>query len=250
MNKGLFKLSVRDIVEIALFCAIAVVLDTFVKIPLGVTGGSINIAMVPIFIIALRHGPVKGFFAGGIVFGLLTAIIDGYGMATYPFDYLVPFGMAGLLVGLTSTYVHKNFLKSTLGSIISIIMISVAVALFAATRLFSSAINSVIIYEYTYKDGLVYGLTYIPLSALFSGIFLIALLPTIITVSKIKTSYISSISNTQSGIKSKVMLLLAAFGICVAAIFIIGMLQPPVYYVFEAVVVLLFLVFDIVVVLR
>ena len=73
MKKGLFEFNVRDIVEIAIFCALAIVLDTFVKIPLG-PSGSINLSMVPILVIALRHGWFKGFVAGGIIFGFISGI--------------------------------------------------------------------------------------------------------------------------------------------------------------------------------
>ena len=60
MKSSFFKFSVRDIAEIAVLCALAVVLDKFGKIPIGSTGGSINISTVPLFIIAFRHGWFKG----------------------------------------------------------------------------------------------------------------------------------------------------------------------------------------------
>ncbi len=59
MKKGLFEFNVRDIVEIAIFCALAIVLDTFVKIPLGATGGSINISMI---VIVPLYLPLKSTF--------------------------------------------------------------------------------------------------------------------------------------------------------------------------------------------
>ena len=43
MKKETFTFSVRDICEIAIMSALAIVLDRFVKIPIGSTGGSINI---------------------------------------------------------------------------------------------------------------------------------------------------------------------------------------------------------------
>ena len=79
MKSSFFKFSIRDIVEIAVMCAFAVVLDKFVKIPIGATGGSINIASVPLFIVAYRHGWFKGLIASGVVFALITCILDAYG---------------------------------------------------------------------------------------------------------------------------------------------------------------------------
>lgn len=247
--KSIFKFTIRDIVEIAMFCAIAVVLDTFVKIPFAPTGGSINIAMVPLFIISLRHGPFKGFIAGGIVFGLITALIDGYGMNTYPFDYLIPFGAAGL-VGFLSPYFYKNFSKSTYGCVMSIVMTAVVVAFVAGIRLLSSAVNSVLFYETSYAGGITYGLTYIPLSALISGIIFIMMLPVIYSVSNFKTSYIASINVKDNMIRNRILLLIVAFNVSAILIFILGMLAPSFQYIYESVVVLVFLGFGVVIVLK
>ena len=70
--KKTFGFTVKDIAEIAILSARAIVLDRVVRIPLGATGGSINISMVPLYVIALRHGWFKSFIAGGIVYGLIT----------------------------------------------------------------------------------------------------------------------------------------------------------------------------------
>ena len=42
------KLYLRDIIEIAIFISIAIVLDKLLKIPFAPTGGSINLSMVPL----------------------------------------------------------------------------------------------------------------------------------------------------------------------------------------------------------
>ena len=89
MDKKTFTFDVRDMVEIAMLCALAIVLDRFLKIPLGPTGGSLNLSMVPIFFINLRHGWFKGFVAGGLIYGLITCLLDGYGMACYPLEYFM-----------------------------------------------------------------------------------------------------------------------------------------------------------------
>ena len=87
--------TIRDIAEDGILIAAAFGLN-FIKIPVGPTGGSINLQMLPLMIIALRRGPFHGLVSGGIVYGLLTCLTDGYGFACYPFDYLIGRGF-GLL---------------------------------------------------------------------------------------------------------------------------------------------------------
>ena len=61
-------LSVSDIAEIAVLVGLAIALS-YIKIPVGATGGSVNFQIVPLVIIALRHKPSKTFVATGIVYG-------------------------------------------------------------------------------------------------------------------------------------------------------------------------------------
>ena len=51
MKKATFGFNINDIAEIAILCSLAIVLDQFCKIPLGATGGSINLSMLPLYII-------------------------------------------------------------------------------------------------------------------------------------------------------------------------------------------------------
>ena len=184
MKKGLFEFNVRDIVEIAIFCALAIVLDTFVKIPLGATGGSINISMLPIFIISLRHGWFKGLFAGGFVYGLITCLLDNYGPASYPLDYLVGF-VSVAIIGVFAPYIARNFSKSSKHTVICFALVILSVAIWSTTRFFASSINSVIIWEYTWDAAFIYNLTYVYFSAIADAILLCLLLYVIHRLSKV-----------------------------------------------------------------
>ena len=73
MKKGLFGFNVHDMVEIAIICAFSIILDKSLKIPVNGAAGSINLSMLPILILTLRHGWFKGFFAGGIIFGIIES---------------------------------------------------------------------------------------------------------------------------------------------------------------------------------
>ena len=102
-------ITVREMAEDGILVAAAVALN-FLKIPApeALTGGSINLQFLPLFILALRHGPLHGFIASGIAFGLITCLTDGYGFQYYPFDYLIGFGSAAVLGFFKPLILGKN----------------------------------------------------------------------------------------------------------------------------------------------
>lgn len=191
MDKTTFTFNVRDMVEIAMLCALAIVLDRFLKIPLGPTGGSLNLSMVPIFFINLRHGWFKGFIAGGLVYGLITCLLDGYGMACYPLEYFVAFGASAVL-GIFARYINNNF-DNKKGIIISHLLVVLSVAVWATIRFFAASIDSVILYEYTWEAAFIYNLTYVYFSAIAVAVVTCGLLYLIIKLNKMyPTSYLKN----------------------------------------------------------
>lgn len=95
MNKKLISIT-----ETAILIALAVVLDLVAKVIPFLkmqNGGSISLVMIPLIIIGLRRG-VKYGLAGGIIYGFLNFIIDGYAFhwGSIFFDYLFAFGVFGL----------------------------------------------------------------------------------------------------------------------------------------------------------
>ncbi len=153
------SISIRDISEIGILSALAIALQ-FIRIPVGASGGSINLGLVPLSVIALRHGPTKGFIAGGLVYGLITCLTDGYGFQTYPFDYLIGFGSIACL-GFFSKLVFSGkegwnkwgFLYIAIGSI-----------LMTLVRLFGSTVSSMVIYGYNLPAAIAYNGVYIPVT--------------------------------------------------------------------------------------
>lgn len=189
MDKKTFTFDVRDMVEIAMLCALAIVLDRFLKIPLGPTGGSLNLSMVPIFFINLRHGWFKGFVAGGLIYGLITCLLDGYGMACYPLEYFVAFGASGVL-GVFARYINNNF-DSKKGIVISHLLVIACVAVWATIRFFAASIDSVILYEYTWEAAFIYNLTYVYFSAIAVAVVTCGLLYLIVKLNKMyPTNYL------------------------------------------------------------
>jgi len=156
-TKSLFIFSVRDIVEIAIFIALAVVFDTFVKIPVSATGGSVNIATLPLFFIALKKGWFKGFLASGIIFALITCLIDGYGFVCFPLDYFLGFGSIFVL-GFFSKLVKLEDGKVKLKSYL---FLSPGVTIAFMLRFIFSTISGVVIYGLDIPGSMLYQITYL-----------------------------------------------------------------------------------------
>ena len=172
--------TIKDIAEEGVLIAMAFVLN-LVKIPIGATGGSINFQMLPLMVIALRHGSQRGLLAGGIVYGLLTCLTDGYGFATYPFDYLIGFGSVAVL-GL---FRNQIFGENQEGyNVKGLLFILLGGVLMTAVRFIGSNVSSIVVYGYTLKAALAYNAIYIPLSGLVSTVALMLLYAPLIRINK------------------------------------------------------------------
>lgn len=157
-KKQTFVFSVKDIVEIAIFVALAFIFDLpFLKVTIGQNGGSISISMLPLFIIALRKGWFKGFIAAGIAYGLLTCLFDGYGIITYPFDYLLGFGSISV-AAFFRKFIFNDEYKVT-GKGILFIVISVVVV--CVLRTGAATLSGMILYKLNFVSSLIYNLTYL-----------------------------------------------------------------------------------------
>jgi thiamine transporter len=109
-NKTLF------LVEIAIFTALAFLLDlvsNFVFSRIWPQGGSVSLAMVPVFLMAFRWG-IKGGALTGFLLGLLQFVL-GYSQIYTPIqgiiDYLVAFtvvGFAGIFAAQVKQGVHNH----------------------------------------------------------------------------------------------------------------------------------------------
>ncbi len=92
---------VRTLCEAAIMIAVAQVLS-YVSVPPVANGGSIDCAMLPIILFAVRHGAGWGTGAG-FVYGVLQYVL-GHGIAidwtTIIADYLIAYALLGLGAGL------------------------------------------------------------------------------------------------------------------------------------------------------
>ena len=189
--KKTFGFNVHDIVEIAMLVALSIVLDQFLKIRIGSTGGSINLSSLPLLIISFRHGPFKGFIGAGIVFGFITCLLDGYGLITYPLEYLVSFGIMGIL-GFFSHFIQKSIEDNNKSKIVlSYVLLLGSVSVMFLVRLFAASLDSVLLWDYEWGPALIYNLTYVGPSLLISTVIFSLLLPVIVRINNyIKSSFL------------------------------------------------------------
>ena len=179
INRSSYKLvfNISDMVEIGMMCALALILDlTFFKIRIGQNGGSISLVMFPLAVMSYRKGLIKGFIGCGIVFGFLSCLIDGYGIASYPFDYLAAFGSIGL-VGLFKTF-KFNERKLVFQEIFLGVFFVIAVAF----RLLFATLSGVILWNTKFFASLAYNAGYILPSG---GIVIVLLLALYKPINKI-----------------------------------------------------------------
>jgi thiamine transporter len=114
------------LVEVAVFSALAYLLDLFSGFlfsRIWPQGGSVSIAMVPVFLMAFRWG-VKGGILTGFLFGLLQFIL-GMSQIYHPIqgilDYLIAFallGTAGLFAGQVKESMKKDNRKTWIAYVI------------------------------------------------------------------------------------------------------------------------------------
>lgn len=172
--------TIQDLTETGILVGLALVLN-FIKIPIGNTGGSINFQVIPLFILALRKGPIKGFVGAGIAYGLISCLTDGYGIATYPFDYLVGLGSCCLL-GFFTKYIFGE--EQNTYNIKGEVFLLVGALICTLVRFIGSSASSMIIYAYDLKSALAYNAIYIPISGAISIAVLMAIYGTFLKINK------------------------------------------------------------------
>ena len=164
--------SVRSITEDGILISLSLVLS-FIKLPITTDAGSINFQMLPLFIIALRRGPLHGFVSGGIIYGLLSCLTDGYGIETYPFDYLIGFGSVAILGFFKNIVMNKEkpvWMRE--------LVLFGGCMLATFVRYIGSCTSSLLFYNVDFAGALLYNAIYIPVSGLIAAaVVMLALIP-------------------------------------------------------------------------
>ena len=145
---------VRMLCEGAIMLALALLLNWLGLFELP-NGGSVDLAMVPVFFFAIRWGVGPGLLLG-FAFGLLQMLIDGavaWGWQSLLLDYLVaftPLGFCGLFRGKKYGIFPGVVLGSVLRFVVHFISGITIYAILAPTELFNV----------TYTDPWMYSLVY------------------------------------------------------------------------------------------
>ena len=164
------------LVEVAIFAAMAFVFDllgNIMSFSLWAQGGSVSIAMVPIFLMALRWG-VKGGVVSGLLLGLLQ-IVSGTAYILTPvqgiLDYIIAFSAVGLS-GLLFSLIQKKDNKG----ITNALYVAFGILLGSALRFLAHFIAGIVFFGAGAADGqsviwfsLLYNLSYLLPSVLVSG---------------------------------------------------------------------------------
>ncbi|MBO8427728.1 MAG: energy-coupled thiamine transporter ThiT [Firmicutes bacterium] len=159
---------VNDIVEMGMLIALALCLDK-IKLWSAPTGGSINLAGIPLLILSIRLGFSKGLIGSSLIFGIISCFMDTWGFQTFPFDYFIAFSgysIAGLAYSLYTKFIKINNRKNDLIAICLSLCIG-AVGVFI-TRMVGSSISSMIYYDYSLSAALIYQIGYVGPSAALS----------------------------------------------------------------------------------
>ena len=125
----------KRITSISIFVALALVLDyikefiPFLNMP---TGGSINIALIPIVLCSFKLGCLDGFLAG-ILWWLVSSLLglNPYflNIMQYCLDYIIPSGIVGLC---SLFYKHSKTIEIELGILFVMIIRTIVLILSGA----------------------------------------------------------------------------------------------------------------------
>lgn len=113
----------RVLVEVSILVAMAFILElAFSFLPAMPQGGRIGVSMLPLIVIAWRHGVGFGII-GGVTYGLLNLMLDGilYHWASFFLDYTVAFGLIGL-AGLSRKVIGTNVYAYGVSIIVAFIL--------------------------------------------------------------------------------------------------------------------------------
>ena len=96
------------LVEVAVFSALAYLLDFvsgLLSLKVWPQGGSVSIAMIPIFLMAFRWG-IKGGVISGFLLGLLQFILS-FSQIYTPVQGLIDYGVAFSVIGLAGVFAKQ-----------------------------------------------------------------------------------------------------------------------------------------------
>ncbi len=178
------RFDTKDIVEMAMLVSLAVVLDlSFLKFRVQANGGSISFEMIPLIILSLRFGVYKGFIGCGVVYGLVSCLIGGYGLQYYIFDYLLAFGSLSIVGFFRPLILKKN--HDTKYNVIGATILGVSILAACSLKYLCHVIAGVLYWETPWVASFIYSATYVPISSLLTIVVCLLLYKPILMIDKL-----------------------------------------------------------------
>lgn len=169
------NLKTRDLVEISMLVALALVLDFIAGIYsqwFWLQGGSVSISLAPLAILSYKQGVKIGIF-GGMLMGILQLLTGAY--IFHPVQLLLDYPLAFGALGLTGIWTKavKNKENVTLVIIISTLLAS-------TMRFLSHTVSGYVFFRQWFPDDInpwlhsaIYNVGYVFMSWLASAVILI-----------------------------------------------------------------------------
>ena len=183
-RRRIMKKKTLFMVEVAVFAAMAVLLDFIsgiISARIWPQGGSVSIAMVPIFVMAFRWG-IKGGLSTGFLLGALQLVVTQPWIATPVqafIDYFVAFTVVGV-AGVFAKQVQQRFAEGEKGRANLYIIVGVLVG--SILRFICHFATGIIFFGMYAPEGqpvawysLIYNGTYMLPSTIISGIVVVTL---------------------------------------------------------------------------
>ena len=147
------RLNVRQIALMGMLVSLSMVFDAVFKFYQLANGGSINLAMVGLVLIAISFSWWQSWLAIAIIFGGLTAFIDGY-INFYVFDYLL--ALSGFVV--ISWFRKKILLTQELTGFFTLTWTFIVAFLW---RFMMHVISGVLYFDVDWAGSIFYNLSYL-----------------------------------------------------------------------------------------
>lgn len=107
---------IKILVEGSLCIALSIALS-FVKLFALPQGGSVSLAMLPIFIFAIRRGGTAGMSAG-LAVGLLKLFLGGY--VVHPLQALLDYPVASMMLGTAGFFKTRRYFGVAVASFLNL----------------------------------------------------------------------------------------------------------------------------------
>ncbi|TCI27475.1 energy-coupled thiamine transporter ThiT [Exiguobacterium sp. SH3S2] len=176
-NKMKQRLKLQALIEISLFASLGLIFDMLIPYRLP-QGGAVSLAMLPILVMAYRHG-LRGGLATGALVGTLQLLFGAYIFTPVQFllDYTVAYGLVGV-AGIFAGQVKQSAKDGAKKTLTFYLILGALIG--SALRYVAHVVSGIVFFA-EYAEGPVvlyslgYNLTYMLPSFLVSAVVIVIL---------------------------------------------------------------------------